>query len=68
MPEHKVQINLAEVELNSAPTTIRIKADNKTIGTIHISQGRFEYQPVNWQRRIKFSWQQLDKYLREYIK
>lgn len=67
MPEHSVLIQLSELELNSADTSFKIKADNKTIGTIHISQGAFEYQPAGWVKRnsIKLSWQQLDKVLRD---
>lgn len=67
MAGHSVFIQLSELELTSADTSFLIKADNQLIGTIHISQGAFEYQPTGWMKKnsIKLSWQKLDKMLRE---
>ena len=64
---HKILFNLASVELTSKDSSVTIKKDGKTLGSITISKGTLDYFPRSRKKAISLSWKQFDSLMKKVV-
>jgi hypothetical protein len=67
MAEHRIQIcQLPEVEIINKDLVIAIYSDDEKLGDITISRGGLGWVPRGPSNERHFSWEQFDRYVREW--
>jgi hypothetical protein len=65
LAKHSISVELPQAEVINKDAIITIRGDGRIIGTLTVSRGNIEWYSKRWQKPIRFTWAQFDRYMQD---